>query len=111
MTFDEAIEYLGNDWFIALSGQVTVNADKKERFLDAIKMAITALRAQKKAEKNEPLTLDELRDMGGQPYYHVSLQLKNGDGWEILDRLIAKHVEDYNYGKAWLAYRRPPETK
>lgn len=30
---------------------------------DATKAALTALRAQKKAEKNDPLTLDELREM------------------------------------------------
>lgn len=59
---------------------------------------------------NEPLTLEELREMGGQPYWHVGLREESPPPhWNILDPFYAKHIEDYKYGKNWIAYRRPPE--
>ena len=59
---------------------------------------------------NEPLTLEELREMGGQPYWHVGLREESPPPhWNILDPFYAKHIEDYKYGENWLAYRRPPE--
>lgn len=59
---------------------------------------------------NEPLTLEELREMGGQPYWHVGLRKESRPPhWNILDPFYAKHIEDYRYGENWLAYRRPPE--
>lgn len=57
---------------------------------------------------NNPLTLEELRGMGGEPYYHISLQ-GSGDHWEVMDTLIARNIQDYHYGERWLAYRRKPE--
>lgn len=59
---------------------------------------------------NEPLTLEELREMGGQPYWHVGLREESPPPhWNILDPFYAKHIEDYKYGENWLAYRRPLE--
>lgn len=59
---------------------------------------------------NEPLTLEELREMGGQPYWHVGLRKESRPPqWNILDPFYAKHIEDYKYGENWIAYRRPPE--
>lgn len=59
---------------------------------------------------NEPLTLEELREMGGQPYWHVGLREESPPPhWNILDPFYAKHIEDYRYGENWIAYRRPPE--
>ena len=53
---------------------------------------------------NEPLTLDELREMGGQPYWHVGLREESPPPhWNILDPFYAKHIEDYRYGENWLA--------
>lgn len=61
---------------------------------------------------NEPLTLDELREMGGQPYWHVGLREESPPPhWNILDPFYAKHIEDYRYGENWLAYRRPKEEE
>ncbi len=37
----------------------------------AVKFAITALRAQIEAEQNKPLTLEELREMDGEPVWIV----------------------------------------
>lgn len=67
--------------------------------------AITAL-----SRPNEPLTIEQLREMGGQPYWHVGLRKESTPPhWNILDPFYAKHIEDYRYGENWLAYRRPLE--
>lgn len=55
--------------------------------------------------KMVPLTLDKLREMGGQPYWHVGLQDNSPEPhWKILDPFVARCPEDYGYGKRWLAY-------
>ena len=62
--------------------------------------------------QNEPLTMEQLREMGGKPYWHVGLQEDSkAPHWVILDPFFAKHIENYGYGKRWLAYRRPPEKQ
>ena len=53
MTREEAIKHLLYDWFSPLSGQLCVDADKKDDFCEAIGVAITSLRAQQ-----SPATLD-----------------------------------------------------
>lgn len=44
MTRKEAIKHLRNDWFMSLGGQLCVDEDKKDAFLEAIGMGIKALR-------------------------------------------------------------------
>lgn len=57
-----------------------------------------------------PLSLNELREMGGKPYWHVGLQKDSPPPhWNILDPFYAKHIEDYGYGKRWIAYRSEPD--
>lgn len=76
------------------------------------------INAQQEAEKNEPLTLDELRQMDGEPVYMVDLT--GGTLWD--QWIIFKTHTDYgfiprgggwfgaeNYGKTWLAYRHKPK--
>lgn len=59
---------------------------------------------------NNPLALEKLREMGGEPYWHVGLRDDSAPPhWSILDPYFAKHIEYYGYGKRWLAYRRKPE--
>ena len=43
MTKKEAIIHLKDDWFVNLSGNLTVDMDKKDAFLEAIGLAIKAL--------------------------------------------------------------------
>lgn len=79
-------------------------------------------------EQNEPLTLDELLTMDGEPVWIKRLEgLSVCDtGWALVeippkpnDRLYVWwpgcEVEDTpskkGYGKTWLAYRRPPERQ
>lgn len=77
-----------------------------EVFLDKVRSMPTL------APPNEPLTLEELREMGGQPYWHVGLREESPPPhWNILDPFYAKHIEDYRYGENWLAYRRPKEEE
>lgn len=65
--------------------------------------------------ENEPLTIEELKEMSGKPYWHVSLMdskkspdhwRKSPDHWRILPDDIAKNPQDYYYGEIWFAYRR-----
>ena len=59
---------------------------------------------------DQPMTVDEMRQMGGKPYWHVGLQKDSKPPhWAILEPIYAKHIEDYYYGKRWLGYRCPPE--
>ena len=44
MTLEEAIKHLRNDWFMSLGGQLCVDEDKKDAFLEAVGMGIKALR-------------------------------------------------------------------
>lgn len=68
---------------------------------------------------NEPLTLEQLREMDGEPVYMVDLTGGTlWDQWIIFER----HTYDgfiprgggyfgcASYGVKWLAYRRPPEV-
>ena len=100
MTIEEAIAY-----FDARRNYNPHNGNS-----EAERLALAALRAQQEAEKNEPLTMDELREMGGEPYWHVGLQEDSPPPhWSILDAHFAQHIEDYEYGERWLAFRRKPE--
>ena len=85
---------------------------------DAVDMAISALRKQERfGEANKALTLDELRQMEGQPVYIV----ENTEYWAIVNSFDQAGVyllsygnpDDYGYfgfyGKTWLAYRQKPE--
>lgn len=80
--------------------------------LDAINMAQDALRAQQELENPEPLTLDELREMGGEPVWIVWPGGRIGSQWWIVDNYDWHMMEfdDRNdYGKTWIAYRRKVE--
>lgn len=78
---------------------------------EACRMAISALRSQADTPPNDPLTVEQIQEMGGEPYWHVGLQEDSAPPhWNILDPFYAKHIEDYGYGKRWLAYRRKQDT-
>ena len=72
---------------------------------------------------NEPLTLDELREMDGEPVYVVPAnEFSELGGWCVIS---TDDSDDYScalvpgidcwgwrfeaYGEQWTAYRRPPE--
>ena len=95
----------------------------------AFDVAISALRAQQELERNEPLTVDELREMAKEPVWTVGVSYTR-DGtfsmWDIIESVNEngihfgysdEYVEWWNYGLknmdgnlfGWLAYRRKPQ--
>ena len=80
-------------------------------------------------QPNEPLTLEELREMGGEPVWVKRLKgLSVCDtDWAVVECRLDPGVKHYeirvfwpgseyedepsedDYGKTWIAYRRPPE--
>ena len=108
MTREEAIEAIKCNW-----------PDSRYTILrEALDMAISAIRQQETViNRNEPLTMDELRKMEGQPVYIV----ENTEYWAIVNSFDQAGVyllsygnpDDYGYfgfyGKTWLAYRQKPE--
>ena len=72
-------------------------------------------------QPNEPLTLEQLREMDGDPVWIVDVGPHKwyGPGWAIVDRdnCLVRTVKNWNavffesYGERWLAYRRPPEVQ
>lgn len=73
-----------------------------------------------KQKRNEPLTLDELRETGGEPVW-IKLFDKDEEFWVLRydwvdtrnpEPMILLHMRWYShadYGKTWLAYRHKPE--
>lgn len=71
---------------------------------------------------NEALTMEQLRQMKGQPVWTVTTGIKESGRWELVcdvdyeDVLeMASCVDGFydievgTYGSTWAAYRRPPE--
>lgn len=70
-------------------------------FMEILKTCLESVRGYVDA----PLSIEQLREMAGQPYWHIGLQDDSPKPrWKILDPFVAKHPEDYGYGKRWLAY-------
>ena len=93
-------------------------------FAAAFDVAISALRAQqelesnlKALESNEPLTVDELREMDGEPVYIHSDTFPGDCGWRVVKKASVLDIQFTDgdcflftfYGKSWIAYRRKPE--
>ena len=119
MTNEEAIkilEYPVKKW--------SMEWDEREdglSYYEALDMAISALRQQEHfrevTKKVEPLTLDELRKMDGEPVYCVEITgreewLFRRDGG-FADMYGEFTGDDFmlwdNYGKLWWCYRQKPE--
>lgn len=73
------------------------------------------------APQDEPLTIEQLRQMDGQPVWIVDVGNRKwyGPSWAIVDREanLVRTVKNWNavffekYGERWIAYRRPPERQ
>ena len=69
MTREDAIEAIKCNW-----------PDSRYTILrEALEMAISALRQQETVTLNEPLTLDELLEMNGEPVYSVEITGREGE--------------------------------
>ena len=79
----------------------------------------TALRQQETVTNrnglNEPLTLDELREMDGEPVWVQSPGVPEYGRWAIVEGVgenclfLRDDFTCHDYGKTWLAYRQKPE--
>ena len=124
MTREEAIKVLEKQFDKSCGNYRYQNAEKLD-FEDALWMAISALRQQEHfrdlTKKVEPLTLDELRKMDGEPAWFVSLHdgfaswgivrvVEMSKVWFIAVAGAERAFGDLDgYGKTWLAYRHKPE--
>lgn len=63
--------------------------------------------------QNEPLTLEQLREMDGEPVYCINIDDYSTKEWMIVgkdDCEGRRYIFDFStYSRNWLAYRRPPE--
>lgn len=85
---------------------------------EACTVAVAALREKLEREKNEPLTIEELRKMDGEPVWIVGVSSINHfrGHWDICDWengevILFPHCMETPdkelYGISWLAYRHP----
>lgn len=95
-----------------------------DKIFRATELAIAALRAQQERDDPKPLTLDELRELGGEPVWCAG-KSRFGvafEAWKVIskynstERVIRFTDGDdrlpESYGKTWLAYRtRPKEAQ
>ena len=76
--------------------------------VQALDMAITAL-----SPPNEPLTLEELREMDDEPVWCCPKNDSAKGSWMIVGPNGCENITSFaiydDYGTGWLAYRRPPE--
>ena len=89
------------------------------KFNQAIIMAISALRQQETVTNrnglNEPLTMDELRQMDGEPVWVQSPGVPEYGRWAIVEGVgenclfLHDDFTCHDYGKTWLSYRQKPE--
>lgn len=122
MTIEEAIKTIEH-------AVAEVQQEYRMDFAAAFDVAISALRAQQELESNEPLTVDELREMAKEPVWTVGVSYTR-DGtfsmWDIIESVNEngihfgysdEYVEWWSYGLkkmdgnllGWLAYRRKPK--
>ena len=109
MTREEAIEAIKCNW-----------PDSRYTILrEALDMAISAIRQQEHfrdlTKKVEPLTLDELRKMDGEPVWVQSPSVPEYGRWAIVEGVgenclfLHDDFTCHDYGKTWLAYRKKPK--
>lgn len=86
--------------------------------LKAINRAITALREQEEQDNSKPLTLDELREMDGEPVWieGCCISSTRRNEWALVFeaggfcRTSNGNIAIFSlYGTGWLAYRHKPE--
>ena len=120
MTREEAIEVLENgEWWEELAEWYMIVHPEHDKLHDAVDMAISAIRQQEHfrevTKKVEPLTLDELRKMDGEPVWVQSPGVPEYGRWAIVEGVgenclfLRDDFTCHDYGKTWLAYRQKPE--
>ena len=95
-----------------------INGCGPENCADLLEIMETCLEAVR-GHGHEPLTLEQLREMDGEPVWIANPDALGYGRWGIVDGVYQAEDDqvlmlrgDYSchyYGKTWLAYRRPPE--
>ena len=122
MTREEAIEYWEqfnaeiDDLYDACSD---ADRDVLVKQREIVEYTISALRRQEHfrdiTKKVDPLTLDELRKMDGEPVWVQSPGVPEYGRWAIVEGVgenclfLHDDFTCHDYGKTWLAYRQKPE--
>ena len=111
MTREEAIKF---------AEYAQIMADGKPDVQEFYKLAESALRQQETVTNrnglNEPLTLDELRKMDGEPVWVQSPGVPEYGRWAIVEGVgenclfLRDDFTCHDYGKTWLAYRQKKEV-
>ena len=110
---EKAIKYLTEE-IRSLRTAPKINGCGPENWAEQLEVMEACLQAVRSAHfadagKMQPLTVEQMREVVGKPYWHVGLQEDSPKPhWKILDPFVSKHPEDYGYGKRWLAYAYPP---
>ena len=117
----EADYYLGDGGYVQCSHCLATIPYRYELpYGEGKKQAITAWNRRSDPE-NKPLTLEQLRQMDGEPVWVCGLsghEIKWTPGWRIVDgnyvafRRWNDTLRLYfaDYGRTWLAYARKPEA-
>lgn len=77
--------------------------------------ALAALLTQREIEKNDPLTLEELREMDGEPVWTTPTDYAFEPCWMLVKAKSNYVLADWQfcpfdtYGETWLAYRHKPK--
>ena len=77
-------------------------------------IALQALREQEDRENPAPLTIEELRQMDGQPVW-IDDWWEDSHGWELsmdaADYFAGERRTEKEYGGIWIAYRNKPKEE
>ena len=91
-------------------------ADRLEEYVDRCKRYADEIMELREQLSNDPLTLDELRQMDGEPVWVVRLDGRLKSRWHIVgSSLWIEMFTEWDgafspdYGKTWLAYRHKTE--
>ena len=101
---------------INLHHRPTPASEFESGFNDGLNQAMWEItHAPTLTQPNEPLTLDELREMDGEPVWVENKNNPALSGWGIMLENICSAYHDIfsieQYNKTWIAYRRPKEEQ
>lgn len=95
---------------------VRAAADRLEEYVDRCARFSEEIMVLQEKQRNDPLTLDELKKMDGEPVWVVWLDGRLRSRWHIVGSSlwIEMFIEwdgafSPDYGKTWLAYRHKTE--
>lgn len=108
MTADEAIAIING-------AQVVVTNRNPDKFVAAIARALIALRLERQRDNPKPLTIEELKQMKGEPVWVQGPGIPEYGRWAIVEDAFGNSlylVNDFtchDIGKTWEAYRHKPK--